>query len=318
VARDGIPAFYEGDVALAMAKFCEENGGVLTRDDLRTFRTEQRQPHTTVYRGHRVHTVPYPAVGGILVSFALRLLEEIPLSDTGFRSPVMVETLRQAMDRMNRVRSDVLVPDLRDPEVPDRVLDAATLQRYREGMAALKGSTTHVSAVDENGLIASCTTTIGEGNGLLVPGTGIQLNNMLGEEDLNPLGAASNPVGARLPSTMCPTVVQTKDGGVLALGTGGSNRIRTAILQTLVHVLDFELPLELAVNAPRLHWEGDALEIEQPDEAVRQACHNRNIPLNVWPEPNLFFGGVHAVSRDARGNLDGGGDRRRGGVALRR
>ena len=117
--------------------------------------------------------------------------------------------------------------------------------------------TTHVSVADEFGNLASLTTSNGEGSAYVLPGTGIMMNNMLGEEDLNPGGFHRWTEDTRLASMMCPTVARLADGSQVALGTGGSNRIRSAVLQVLVNLFEFDLPLEQAVMAPRLHLEGE-------------------------------------------------------------
>ena len=122
-------------------------------------------------------------------------------------------------------------------------------------MGSQLGSTTHISVLDGDGRACAVTCTNGEGSGVIVPGTGIHLNNMMGEEDLSPLGFFTHPPGRRLPSMMAPTVV-ARDGEVmLALGSAGSNRIRSAILQVILGVIDRGLSLVDAVEAPRVHWE---------------------------------------------------------------
>ena len=117
--------------------------------------------------------------------------------------------------------------------------------------------TTHISVADAGGNLASLTLSNGEGSSYVLPGSGIMLNNMLGEEDLNPGGFHRLPAGVRLASMMTPTIARLSDGGQIALGSGGSNRIRSAILQVLLNVLEFDMDLEQAVNAPRLHLERD-------------------------------------------------------------
>ncbi|MCB1034817.1 MAG: gamma-glutamyltransferase, partial [Acidobacteria bacterium] len=141
-------------------------------------------------------------------------------------------------------------------------------------------------------------------------------NNMLGEEDLNPGGFHTWPAGRRLSSMMAPTVLRHEDGRLLALGSGGSNRLRTAITQVLVSFLDLGLSLEEAVVRPRLHFEHGKLQIEPgfPPESIRflEATYPDH---RFWPRPNLYFGGVHAAGVDLRdGSFFGASDARRGGV----
>jgi len=155
----------------------------------------------------------------------------------------------------------------------------------------------------------------GEGSSYVLPGSGIMLNNMLGEEDLNPDGFHRMPPGVRLASMMTPTIVTLADGGQIALGSGGSNRIRSAILQVLGNVLEFEMGLEQAVNAPRLHLEHNHLNIEAGfSDAAMQSLKAEWPGMKHWPGANLFFGGVHGVKRSAKGEFSAAGDPRRGGA----
>ena len=151
---------------------------------------------------------------------------------------------------------------------------------------------------------------------MIVPGTGIHVNNMLGEEDLNPLGFHVNPPGRRVPSMMSPTVV-LRDGELEAgLGSGGSNRIRSAVLQTIIRLIDDGMEAQAAVDAPRVHFEAGAVQAEPGiDERGLDRLAALGYQIVHWEDRNLFFGGVHAVARDpATGELQGGGDPRRGGA----
>jgi gamma-glutamyltranspeptidase/glutathione hydrolase len=183
----------------------------------------------------------------------------------------------------------------------------------------LLGSTTHISVLDGDGMCASVTCSNGSGSGVLVPGTGVILNNMLGEEDLNPLGFHAIAPGRRVPSMMAPTVV-LRDGQIeLGLGSAGSNRIRSAILQTIVRAVEQGMAVEQAVRAPRLHYEAGVVQAEPGiEEEALARIEAHGVPVLRRPAVNLFFGGVQAVARDrVTGVLSGGGDPRRGGsVAL--
>jgi gamma-glutamyltranspeptidase/glutathione hydrolase len=147
-----------------------------------------------------------------------------------------------------------------------------------------------------------------------VPGTGVHLNNMLGEQDLNPLGFHRHPPGRRMPSMMAPTVVLRDGAPELVLGSAGSNRIRSAILQTIVRVLDDGLRAGDAVRAPRVHFEDGIVYAEPGVETGPLESAGRAIAR--FRDLNLFFGGVQAVERDADGVFWGGGDPRRGGEAV--
>jgi gamma-glutamyltranspeptidase/glutathione hydrolase len=170
--------------------------------------------------------------------------------------------------------------------------------------------TTHVSVADDEGNVASMTTSNGECSGDVVPGTGVLLNNMLGEDDLHPLGFHAAPPGTRVASMMAPTTVADRGKVVLALGSGGSKRIRSAIVQVLVAHLANDVPLGQAVTAPRIHWDTDHLEVEPGLDPAVLAALVGVAPVNVWPAPSLYFGGVHAVVP----GVEGAGDARRGGA----
>ena len=180
------------------------------------------------------------------------------------------------------------------------------------------GSTTHLAVMDAEGRCATVTCSNGSCSGVLVPGTGMHLNNMLGEEDLNPHGFHLQQPGARVPSMMAPTVVVGERGPEVALGSAGSNRIRSAIVQTIVGILDRGLGAQAAVDAPRLHVEDDLLDAEPGvAEDATAALEAGGWTVRRWEERNLYFGGVQAVARDpASGELSGAGDPRRGGVVV--
>ena len=203
-------------------------------------------------------------------------------------------------------------------EALQHLLDPGLLSEYCEKIAgnprSLRG-TTHMSVIDSRGNVAGLTASNGEGCGHMIPDTGIMLNNMLGEEDLNPDGFYRWPANRRMTSMMAPTLVVSPQGDMISLGSGGSNRLRTAILQVLVNIIDFEMPLHDAVNCPRLHFENEQLNIEPGFDhgALRQVLDQFE-SANVWRQQNMFFGGVHTVG-EIKGRFDGAGDQRRAGVA---
>jgi gamma-glutamyltranspeptidase/glutathione hydrolase len=187
------------------------------------------------------------------------------------------------------------------------------VERFLRGRGPL-GSTTHIAVLDRDGWACSVTCSNGSCSGIVVPGTGVHLNNMLGEQDLNPLGFHRHPPGRRLPSMMAPTVVLRDGLPELVLGSAGSNRIRSAILQTIIRVVDDGLRAPQAVEAPRVHFE-DGVVYAEP--GIDTAAHERaGRAIGRFRDRNLFFGGVQAVERDATGSFWGGGDPRRGGAAV--
>src|SRR3989440_130144 len=238
------------------------------------------------------------------------LLERLGRSD--------VRTLVEVMDRTNRERTDEFVQGLNSEGYLERFLHKEALETAATELGTRLGSTTHIAALDADGACASVTCSNGSCSGVVVPGTGIHLNNMLGEEDLNPGGFHRHQPGRRIPSMMAPTVVLRDGQPEVALGSAGSNRIRSAILQTTLRVVDDGLPAEQAVAAPRVHYEGRMVEAEPGvDEEALAALQRSGWPIQRFRERSLYFGGVQAVARDpATGELSGGGDPRRGGAAV--
>ena len=206
-------------------------------------------------------------------------------------------------------------------EARARLLDPAFIDSYADaipGRPAAARGTTHISVLDGLGNAASWSLSNGEGSGFVLPGTGIMPNNMLGEADLNPQGFNRWQENCRIASMMAPSLVTWPDGGVAALGSGGSNRIRPAILQVLVNLLDFGLPLADAIGGPRVHAEAGRLDLEPGFEpSVVSRIGASVAEYEVWPAANLFFGGVHGVRAGRHGaDACGVGDRRRAGAAV--
>jgi gamma-glutamyltranspeptidase / glutathione hydrolase len=299
LGEGGAAPFYEGEIARAASAWVCERGGSLTEEDLRAYRVVTRDPVRVGYRGREVLTNPPPSAGGILIAYALSRLEHEPGAPTAER---LVEVMAQAQAQ-------------RTPDFLRGLAEEGFLERFLAGAARRSGlgSTTHISVVDGAGWACAVTCSDGSCSGVVVPGTGLHLNNMLGEQDLNPLGFHRHPPGRRLPSMMAPTVVMRDGRPELVLGSGGSNRIRSAILQTIVNVVDRGMDAPAAVRAPRLHFEDGVVYLEPGIDTAGLERPGRE--LWRFGAANLFFGGVHAAERDpATGALGGGGDPRRGGA----
>jgi gamma-glutamyltranspeptidase/glutathione hydrolase len=162
-------------------------------------------------------------------------------------------------------------------------------------------------------MVVSVTTSAGEYAGFVVGDTGVCLNNMLGELDLHPQGFHRLPPGVRLTTMMSPVVVLREGEPVLALGSGGSNRLRSAIMQVISNVIDFGMPLADAIDAPRVHFEAGLLQVEGGiTDSVVTELNRAGYRVNHWPGRNMFFGGTHAVAQQ-NGELVAAGDNRRGG-----
>ena len=142
------------------------------------------------------------------------------------------------------------------------------------------------------------------------------LNNMLGEEDLCPEGFFNWPVNSRISSMMSPTLFFKESKPIAALGSGGSNRIRSAIVQAISNYIDFGMTADESVNAPRIHWENNHLDVEPGFN--REIVEKLELPGEsekiYWTGKNMYFGGVHAVFRNKKGDLEPAGDKRRVGA----
>ncbi len=323
LAERGPDPFYRGEVAAAVSDWVCERGGTLTAEDMASYRPIAREPVRASFRGRDVLTNPPPSSGGILIALCLDLLERLGAAG--------VEEVVAAMEQANAARTEEFHEGLYEDAYrarflsDDRLTEAAERARSRargggevSGPGDAIGSTTHITVIDGEGRCASVTCSNGTGSGLMAPGTGVHVNNMLGEEDLNPLGFHVLPPGRRMTSMMAPTVV-LRDGEVEAgLGSGGSNRIRSAVLQVVLRLVADGMSVQEAVEAGRVHYEEGVVQAEPGVDSTSLArLEQRGYAVARWRRRNLFFGGAHAVARDPRtGALAGGGDPRRGGAAV--
>jgi len=284
VGAGRVANFADSHISEVLIKVMETGGGLVTAEDLAAYQVIERDPLVLDHRGAAIATNPPPSFGGGLVAKGLREL-----------GPALDGT-PEAYSRL----ADVLV---------------AMSERHVEGPKSVRG-TTHVSVVDGEGNVAAMTTSNGSCSGTFIPGTGIQLNNVMGEADLHPEGFHVTQPGTRIGSMMAPSVVRRPDGGAVGLGSGGSERIRSALTCVFVGLLDRGLTLEDAVRAPRLHWDRSRLQVEPglPPDVERALADHR--PTNVWSARDLYFGGVHSVALGPDGQVFAAGDERRGGVGV--
>ncbi len=320
LAIEGADLFYRGEIARRIVDDCRARGGYVAMDDMEGYGVERRAPLTLDIFSARLQLNPPPSTGGILIAFALELLRNTDPTALGFGTAAYLSRLAKVMELTNRARVENRLHELDADTAAADLLHPELITTYREevlGRPPAPRGTTHISIIDEAGNAASLSLSNGEGSGYVVPGTGIILNNVLGEEDINPHGFHQWPRDVRMSSMMAPTLVMDGGGGLTALGSGGSNRIRTAILQVLLNRLAFAMPLEEAVNAPRLHVEDDKASIEPGyDEGAVDVLAPAFATVDRWQQRNMFFGGVHAVHRQGNGGFEGAGDTRRGGAVV--
>jgi gamma-glutamyltranspeptidase/glutathione hydrolase len=302
----GADELYTGDLARAVVAHVRDGGGALTLRDLSEYRVIRRRPVSATYRGHEYSSNPPPSSGGALIAFALRLLERLG-PEPAWGSAEAIARLANVMREQMRAREGLSLYNGKS----GRQLAEAEDDAYERVRSAR--STTHISVVDEGGNAAALTISTGAGSGVVVPGTGIQLNNMLGEFDL-PRPPAP---GQRLSSMMSPSVV-TRDGRIrLVAGSAGSLRLRSAVLQVVVNVIGHGLSVEDAIERPRIHYEEPHVHCEggtAPEEIDKLVEWGYEVVR--WRRRNLYFGGASAVEVREDGSLHAAGDERRGGHGI--
>ena len=324
LAAEGAGALYGGELGRRVIARVQEEGGEFTPEDLERYRVVWRRPVRAGYRGCEFVSNSPPSSGGILIACGLRLLDR--LGEGGEPGSVgalvrMIEVMRE----QTRARSGRFSADLRRGGLAGRLLsDGATEEAAARVLAAEPGlaepgrptGTTHISVVDSSGNAASLACSLGSGSGVIVPGTGIHVNNILGEEDLVLGGELP---GERLTSMMAPSIVLVAGRPRLVLGSAGSVRLRGAIMQTVVNAIGHGLSVEEAVTRPRVHLDEPLVQCEGGD-AVDSATLDRlealGYELARWRGRNLFFGGVSAVELCSDGSPAAAGDPRRGGHGM--
>lgn len=338
LSAGGIEAFYRGDIASEILRWSRDNDGLITADDLASYRVREHAPVRSTYRGLDFISPPPPSSGGVLVAYALRMLDALrpeQAADLDPETPSGARRLVASMIAANAVRGASFDGYLYDGGLVEWLLGDEQVERGVEiarGLASGEthpssrlGSTTHVSVIDAEGNAVAMTTSTGCGSGEFVTDTGIQLNNMMGEEDLVPVERALHP-GDRLTSMMAPSIVLSSGVPRLATGSAGSNRLRSAIVQSLVRAMDsrdygssasLQERLSVAVRAPRMHAEGGTVHVEPGlPETTLAALEEHGHHLNRWPGLNMYFGGTNMVAVDDDGSFGAAGDPRRGGGAF--
>jgi len=302
-----IEDFYSGSIAKQIVQDMASGGGLLTTEDLATYRVKERRPLRVVFCNHELITNPPPSFGGFYVAITLELLEELALVGTcswgDERHLCMLARAMQEVEAYRRQSGFRL-------DWPEKQWFHKACQGVRP---CFSRGTTHVSVCDREGNVASMTTSNGEGSGYFVPGTGIMLNNMMGEDDLHPGGFHSSPPGIRVGSMMSPSIIETGGRPRFVLGSGGSKRIRTALTQVVINCICFGLSLKEAVERPRIHWDGELFQVEPGFPKDSLESFTKRFPANVWQEIDVYFGGVHVVDTLIG---DAAGDPRRGGASV--
>lgn len=307
IADEGAETFYRGEIAARIVADMDRNEGVLTARDLAECRPILRQPLEVDIGAWHVAINPPPAIGGITLTAMLQLMGSQP---SGGWTP-------EAVARAAEVQAAVLSYRRRHLDLSDDLpADAARLFelcRQLDPAALVSSSTVHVSCVDSSGLGCAATISSGYGAGVMPPGTGIWLNNTLGEIELNRRGLIAGPPGTPLASNMAPAVAR-RDGALLAIGSPGADRITSALMMTLLNLTRLGMSLDKAIEHPRLHVEfpGDEPRVAAEPGLDTSACR---MPVRQFDEQSMFFGGVGAALRRRSGELVAAADSRRAGGA---
>ena len=321
LADEGAAALYGGELGRTILRHLEETGGNVTAEDLARYRVIRRRPVRARFRGDEFVSNPPPSSGGVLIGYGLRLLDRARgagAAGTAEAVSLLIEVMReQGRAREGSFTRELYRGGLTRRLYSDEHLRAALAHMRTRPRAPAEpagvGGTTHISAVDGAGNAASLSSSTGSGSGVIVPGTGIHLNNMLGEYDLLP-GGRRVRAGLRLTSMMAPSIVLGEGGPRLVVGSAGSVRLRGAILQIVVNVVEHALPVEDAISRPRVHLDEPHVHCEGGHEADELARLERmGYDVVRWRRRNLFFGGAAGVERRADGTLAAAGDPRRGG-----
>lgn len=314
ISRNGTDGFYKGPVGAALVASSQAGKGIISQADLNQYTTRELAPVECDYRGYHVVSAPPPSSGGVVICEMLNILEGYPLKELGFRSAqavhYQIEAMRHAYVDRNSYLGD---PDfVKNPL--DRLLDKGYAEKIRAaidpkkagvskdikpGVAPHEGSnTTHYSIIDQWGNAVSVTYTLNDWFGAKVTaaGTGVLLNDEMDDFTVkvgvpNLYGLVQGETNAIAPgkrplSSMSPTIL-TKDGKpVFIVGTPGGSRIITAVLHTILNVVDYGMNVQEAVDAPRFHqqWLPDVTNVEtfalSPDtrKILTDMGHNLGVP----------------------------------------
>lgn len=334
IAAAGPSAFYEGPIAEAIAAELGRLGGVLGVEDLKTYRAKLREPVRGSYRGWEIVSAAPPSSGGTHIVELLNIVEGFDVKGMGRGSARLLHVLAEAM-KMTFADKAVNSGDPDHFAVPVGALTDKAYARklgrlIREGQArfdyvpfslvAPEGeSTSHLSVVDEEGNVVALTQSINSffGSGIVVPGTGLLLNNHLADFDAQPGGPNAIGPGRRPASSIAPTLVLRNGKPVLVLGSPGAARIISALAQIIINIVDFGMGLDEAIEAPRIHCLAGTLALEGRIPAnVVESLRAWGHPIKIYPDWDSYFGGAQAILIDARKKrLVGAADSRRDGFA---
>lgn len=306
LSYEGKDLFYKGEIAKRVSADMQR-GGHLTRTDFEQYQAVVRKPIDFKFMGHTINTVGFPSVGGMILTSILNILQD-KLSDKQI-DPLSIEHFQTVLDSIIEVKRLNNEPT----KIAQFLIDNFGIHAYNgSGISGHKwGGTSHFNVIDTDGLTVSLTTSIGEGSGYFIPGTDMQMNNMLGEEALMPNGFHNWTENVRLQSMMSPTIITSNSGKTMqSLGSGGAGRIPYALAQSILYGTYFNLPALDTVEKPRIYVSDNIIECESGFDI-------EGIPtssINIWEDPSLYFGGVNLISLNGKHHRGYADQRRRGSV----
>jgi gamma-glutamyltranspeptidase/glutathione hydrolase len=289
----GAKGFYEGTTANLIIAEMKRGGGIVSLDDLKTYKAKWRTPHSFNYKGYTVVGMPMPSSGGTLVHQMMKMVEDQPLPSYGFLSPQAVQLMTEAERRAYADRAEYMgdadfykVPESQitsDAYLKERMKDyqpnvAGNSQQINAGVLPKESEqTTHLSVIDTEGNAVAVTTTLNNsyGSKTVVGGAGFFLNDEMDDFSAKPgtpniygaVGGDANAIapGKRMLSSMTPTIVLQNDKPFLVVGTPGGTTIPTSVFQTIIDIIDFKMSTEDAVNKPKFHhqWLPDRIDVER-------------------------------------------------------
>ncbi|HZY09866.1 MAG TPA: gamma-glutamyltransferase, partial [Bacteroidota bacterium] len=347
IQRLGKEGFYRGETARLIIEEMRRGGGLLTYEDLEEYEAVLREPIKGRYRGYDNISMSPPSSGGICLMQLLSIVEGYDLKRMGFHSSSSIHVMTEAMKRVYADRAEYMgdpdyvdVPvdfliskeyaSIRRNEIDSRKATPGGIVHHGKYLNREGENTTHYVVADREGNVVSTTYTINDlfGSKVVVEGGGFFLNDEMDDFSAKPgvqniyglIGGDANAIVAdkRMLSSMTPTIVLKEGKPVMAFGARGGPKIITAVFQTLVNVIDFEMTLQEAVNAPRFHhqWIPDELLYEKNcfSEDVQNNLQSKG---HILKERKFSLGELEALFIDPRtGRMYGAPDHREGGVAI--
>jgi gamma-glutamyltranspeptidase/glutathione hydrolase len=332
LAKHGPSAFYQGAIANKIVADMKKHGGLITLEDLANYRVSEREAITTTYRGYQVASMPPTSSGGVHIAQMLNILENFPLSEMGAHSAKATHLLSEVMKLAYADRSeylgdpdhfDVPIKGLTSKEYAKKLASEISLNKAKPSSEIKPGNpapyespdTTHFSVMDAQGNAVANTYTLNfsYGSGIVIPGTGILMNNEMDDFSSKPgvpnafglIGGEANSIAPhkRPLSSMTPTMIFKDDKPYVITGSPGGSRIISTVLQVLVNVMDHNMNIAAAVHAPRVHhqWLPDQLELEpgfSPDTIELLKSKGQNVKMgrtmgsvqSIMYDKGIFYG----------------------------